>query len=230
MSLNFSENPGPYERHLKRKYNNPLFGDKAKGIDQARVDAARLLDEEQLHDFLTQFRSLVQQAVELEPNADSETILAIKDQLDQSYSLCCSLANNQPEIRQAIDRLIDVIMAAIRKGAENDPEALKKLEEEEAAREIHKQLQSNVLVADLMLEDSPIEADELVPTLLSEDHESLPVVLSIFEAEQLQHICQDAVNLLEDLEARGIDVPAKAQTNLQIIETWLLENTELGSA
>ena len=134
MSLHFSSNPGPCERHLLRKYQNPLFSPTGEQITQQDVNAAQQEDQTALQQFLQEFRSLIQEAVDLKPNTDSEIILDIKERLDQCYTHCCAMPGEHEEIKAAIDKLIQVIMQAVRQGAANDPMALGKLDDEEMAR------------------------------------------------------------------------------------------------
>ena len=61
--LNFSLLPGPRERQLQRKLNNPLFMTPVV-ISQQDIYAAQQLDIVFMHQFMEQFRELVQRAVE----------------------------------------------------------------------------------------------------------------------------------------------------------------------
>jgi hypothetical protein len=219
MDIEFSPQPGPRERHLQRKYRNPLFPD-AEQIDAARVQEARQQDSNEVDQFLHEFRDLVQEAVELEPNADSDVILDIKERLDQYYLHCCALPGDRAEIKQAINKLIQVIMVAVRQGAASDPVALDKLEEEEQARQMHNRLADEVFVADLILDDSPIAQQELVPALLSETQQAVATALQLFDAEQLSTIYQEARDLLEQHELPE-PIRDNAQQRLAQIESAL---------
>lgn len=48
MTLQFSPRPGPRERHLARKWNNPLFEPGDRPLDQPAIDEAARLDRENL--------------------------------------------------------------------------------------------------------------------------------------------------------------------------------------
>ncbi|NNF96204.1 MAG: hypothetical protein HKM94_04675, partial [Halobacteria archaeon] len=143
MSLQFSTEPGPRERQLRRKYHNPLFAEAGEEVTQQDLEIARQADLTELKQFLEDFQSLIQEAVDLKPNTDSEIILDMKERLDQSYTRCCAMPGDHPEIKAAINQLIQVIMKAVRQGAVNDPLALSKLEEEDIARQTHQQLHTH---------------------------------------------------------------------------------------
>lgn len=225
MNLHFSPEPGPRERQLRRKYQNPLFSPTGDQITQQNVDAARQEDQTALQQFLMDFHSLIQEAVDLKSNTDSEIILDIKERLDQCYTRCCAMPGGHEEIKTAINKLIQVIMQAVRQGAANDPVALSKLDEEDAARRMHQALHVHMLIVDLLLSESPIEEAELLPTLLSEAVEAVQASLPLFEPEQLRLLYEMGKNRLEELQRQGHPLPA-AWNNLALFEHAILETTD----
>ena len=134
--------------------------------------------------------------MELEPNADSEVILKLKEDLDRAYETVCGLMGDLDQIRQAIRRLVATIMAAVRRGAGADAAALARLDDEEAARALHYRLRDHPLVAALLRPDDLIGADALLPTLLSAGPEALAAALQLFTPEQLGQLIQDGHRLL----------------------------------
>lgn len=224
MALTFSRQSGPRERQLQRKYNNPLFGESGLQISQQDIDVAHEQDEVSLNRFLQHFQELVQKAVDLDPNAESQTILDIKEKLDQCYTQCSALPGDQTQIRNAVDKLIQVIMQAIRQGAANDPVALNKLDEEDRARQTHKELHNHTIVADLLLPDSPIDEQDLLPTLLNEQQPALLAALQLFEPEQIGILYESGKNLVAKLNSEGYDMSAPRK-NLDAFEKVLLASS-----
>ncbi len=213
MPLRFSQIPGRRERHLLRKRDNPLFATEQRQITPAQLDEAQRLDHEEIVDFIPRFRQLVLKASQLRPNEGSEVLLELKEQLDRAYEEARGLADDQGETLAAIEKLVALIMAAIRKGAGNDALALAELDQEEAARKAHFALVSFPLVADLLYPESPIAADELAATLLSSATEELDAALEIFDEDQLRALHDDAQSLIEGAEA---DEP-RFRVNLEAI-------------
>lgn len=218
MSLNFSSHPGPRERHLQRKYQNPLFGDEAHKIDQAQISQSQQEDETELNHFLRYFRDLVQEAIDLKPETESEVVLDIKERLDKCYAHCCALPGEQSEIKAAVNKLIEVIMKAVRQGAANDPIAQTKLDEEDIARKMHFELHEHPFIADLLLPDSPISEDELVPSLLSESEATITAALHVFDPPQLAQIQQTA-NKLATRFSHDSGLHSRLLAKLQLIQT-----------
>lgn len=207
MTMNFSPAPGPHERHLKRRLLNPLFPKPETELTQEDIDNAQRKDEENLMSFMTHFQSVVQKTTLLGSSSESDVVLEIKEQLDECYATSCAMPGDHSNLKVAITKLISAIMTAIRKGAAGDTTALKKLDEEEIAREMHNDLHERKLIADLMLENSPISENELTPTLLNEEIDDLNAALQLFTAEQLDLVVKDAQTLLENLRKDGHEIP-----------------------
>src|SRR5690606_7819356 len=115
--------------------------------------------------FQGEFRALVQRAIELSPQEESEVILKLKEDLDRAYEQCCGLPGDNSETKAALRKLLDIVMRAVWRGAADDPAAQTNLREEEVARATHFELLEHPLVADLIRPDSPIEPDELAATV-----------------------------------------------------------------
>lgn len=205
--MNFSPKPGPHERHFKRRLLNPLFPKPTHEVTQEDLDEVQKKDEENLLTFMAHFQSVVQKSTQLGNNSESDVVLEIKEQLDECYATSCAMPGDHENLKVAIKKLISAIMSAIRKGASDDAIALKKLDDEDIAREMHNELHERKLIADLLLENSPILENELTPTLLNEDADDLDAALQLFSAEQLNFIIKDAQSLLENLRKDGHEIP-----------------------
>jgi len=223
MSLIVSQLPGRHERHLLRKRNNHLFPEAERDITPQALLEAQRLDHEELVEFITGFRALVQRTMQLKPNEESEVILEIKEQLDMTYEQASVLADDQTETKEAISKLTQVIMNTIRSNAAGDPLALDELKQEHEARGSHYTLLQFPIVADLLHPESPILEHELAPALLSEDQQGLQAAMELFDSTQLQIICEDASELLRRLEVEG-SVPEQAKQRLIEIGTRLTES------
>jgi hypothetical protein len=208
MELPFTHKPGRRERHLRRRHENPLFGWPPPEVDPEELLAAQKADHEEMESFVESFRSLVQKAVDLEPNAGSEKVLGLKEALERHYEQACGLPEDRGREKAAIERLIAVIMRAIWRSAGDDPLAQRELEDEEQARVIHFELLKHPLVADILHPESPIGPDELVASLLTASEEEAAAALDIFDRDQLSLLVADGGSLIERIAAEGVDVSA----------------------
>jgi len=200
MRLMYSELPGRHERHLLRKQDNPLFPEDQRNLTQSQLTEAQRLDHEELEAYIRDLRKLVGEAVALGPHEQSDVILELKERLDQAYETACRLADDQTPNKEAIRKLVAVIMRAVWKGAGNDTLAHQELEQEEAARATHYELLENSLVADLLDPDSLIREEELLPVLLSADEEAFNAAVTLFDPGQIQALSAQGGPLLQDLD------------------------------
>jgi len=197
MNPLFSDKPGRRERHLKRKFKNRLFAEDARRVDQDMVNLAREQDDQELLAFSEAFQQVLKTIAELPGNVDSQIILDLKDRIDRLYEQVCGLGGDRTAEREGLARLHGAISQAIREGASTDPQALAKLDEEAQARELHWQLLDTPIVADLLFPDSPINPDELIATLLSQDADAFAVAMSMFDGAQRQVVLAQAKKLME---------------------------------
>lgn len=216
-NIKFSAEPGAYERHLQRKVNNPLFPESDQQLVAAEVDQAREKDQQDLRAFLDSFQETVKEAATLDHSVDSDIVLDLKERLERLYVSSTSLAGDLDTYQQALLKLIDICMTSIRRGAENDPVAQKKIDEEIQARRIYFKLLDTPLVADLMRGDEIVSADDLIPTLLTQADAELVNTLELFEAEHLELILQQAREHLDILNPQMNDT-RDIEKRIELIE------------
>ena len=216
----FRRYPGCRERHLQRKTDNPLFPRPQRSPSMAEIDQARRLDNEELVDFMAKVQVLVQRISELSGVVDSQVVLDLKGHADRYYEQSVGLPGDQGPVKQALLKLIEVMMTALEKGAADDPQALAELQREQLARETHYALLEVPLTGDLLRDPSPIAADELIPTLLSEPDGNLNRILAMFDDEQLASIDSEARSLVAQCKREGHDL-TPVERRLQLIQAQL---------
>lgn len=216
MNLFFSDKPGSHERHLRRKVNNPLFGDLA--FTQEDVLQARARDEQELTAFMENFHAIAKDASELDANVDAEVLIELKGRLEKNYETSCCVMGSQVEIQQGLTRLIDSIMTSLLHASQEEEDAYHKLLEEKAAREIHFELLNFPLIADLLRSDSPIQSNELMPALLSEQEKVVLASTQLFTDDQLAFICEHGNSMLADVDSDH-DRIGHARKMLRLLES-----------
>lgn len=207
---------GIREQHLLRKRNNPLFPAEQQVVSARALEEARVQDALEKERFMRDFHALVQKAIDLDANVASETLLEIKEELDKSYQQSCALPGDLAEVKQAIKKLIAVIMQSIWQNVGSDEFARQQLRDEEIARDTHFELQKIPLVAALTHPQSPIEQDELIPTLLSEPGADLESALQLFDEQQTATIYNDATRFMQQRDPKR--TLSEAWQRLSLIE------------
>ena len=225
MTLNFakqaefSKQPGPRERQLQRKQNNPLFSSSAT-ITQQTVQFAQQQDQHAMQQFMEQFRELVQRVVRLDKNVESDVVLLLKAQLEQQYAVCSGLVGQPAAIKDAIRKLITAISSTLRATSKNDPDALEKLSKDEEHTTLHLHLCDHLIVSDILNPDEIISNDEQIPALLNESEDGLRAALALFPPERLKLMVEEGKALLKKTEAEGHRLPLAWQRLAQM-ESWL---------
>ncbi len=218
MPLTFSAQPGPRERQLQRKLNNPFFGP-TNHITQTMVAWAQAQDQIALDQFMLRFRELVQSAARLDKNVEGEVILVLKAQLEQQYAVCCGLPGQPHAVRDAIEKLITTIHSTLRITSKNDPHALEKLNTDEEHTLLHLQLCEHQIVSDILNPDSIIPEEEQTPALLNESGDALQAALTLFPPERIRAMIAEGKALLKNIEAEGQSLPVAWQRLAQM-ERW----------
>lgn len=214
-----SDNPGAFERHLIRRENNPLFGDRQTIINSETLEEMQKKDHDILQYFMVDFQETMTKAISFKPNEDSEVILGVKDSLDKLYAMSSCIADDQTRIRESIKKLLAVIMQSVRKGAGDDTKALQELDQEDMARDANFTFLDSKLVGDILDPDSPIEDIDLIPTLFSAEKDDLALASQLFDKEQLDFILTEGEKILSKLESEGVDIK-KAAENFVFIEGY----------
>jgi methionyl-tRNA synthetase len=219
MTLTFSAKPGPRERHLQRKLNNPLF------VSQEQITQLNILDAQQkdsaaMQQFMEQFRDLVQRAVGLDKTVESEVILLLKAQLEQQYAVCTGLPGQPVQIQEAIRKLIAAISSTLRATSKDDPHALEKLDRDEEHTNLHLQLCEWTIVSDMLNPDEVISDDEKIAALLNEPEDALKAALALFPPDRTGRMVEEGRTLLQKIEADGHTLP-EAWQRLAQMESWL---------
>ena len=207
MELPFTHRPGRRERHLRRRHGNPLFAWPPEEIAPETLLAAQKADHEEMEAFQRDFRQLVQQAMDLPPNAGSDTVLSLKESLERCYEQSFGLPEDYGQAREALAKLIELITKAVQRAAGADPLAQRELEAERTARAIHFRLLQQPLVADLLHPESPIREEELAPSLLCAQPSEVDALLEILDPPQIAALIQQCRALLEQRAAQGVQLP-----------------------
>ncbi len=210
--------PGKHERHLIRRADCPLFGQRHQPLTAEALTQAQRQDHEELVDFIHHLRSLASQALNLDQKVDSDVIIKLKEKLDEAYEMAARLADDQSDNKAVILHLIDAIMSTISKNSAGDTLAFKELGKERRARATHFALLENTLIADLIDPEGAILADELVPTLFSTTPKIMEAALVIFDSEQIKEIHQSATDLLAELK-----LEAEYQDHQNVLKKSLAE-------
>ena len=217
MNIVFSTHPGSHERQLKTRYRNPLFPNNRQQVSLGDLADAQAADAEELAQFEKDMVETFQTAANMGAHVGSEVILGLKEKCDALYEQACGLGGDFSAEKTHLKKFIDILMAAVVRGATGDDYALDELAQESTARDIHFRLLDAPVVTDLLKPDSPVAADELIPTLLSQSATDLELALELFDEEQRNDLYQQALELIKRLEKSATATPPDMSRKLALI-------------
>lgn len=196
MEIPFSEYPGRHERHFRRKLKNVLFPRPVNEYTDDDLLEVQRLDHEEIVEFLAKLRKLVEQAVALKQNEESEIVLDLKAELEKMYEVACRLGDQQGNNKSAIRDLLKVIMSTVRSHSGGDAKAEGELLQEEMARQHHFATLEHVFVADLIDPDTLILEDELAAVMLTEEEGQVKKALELLDQDQRFLLAEEAQELV----------------------------------
>lgn len=211
MKLRFSEQPGCWERHLQRQYNNPLFNHIDYQITQTDVDDAHRKDEEEKREFQKSFVKLLEEVSQLQSQVEAEVVLRLRERIDSLYEQCAGLGGNHSSEKQGLKKLNKLIIQSILTSGIEDEKLIGNLEQEATAREMHFKLLEHPFIAHLLHPNSPISEQDIIPALLTEEEAPLRAAMSLFEPAQQTFLSQQARKLLMQLKEEGYELPTAWQ-------------------
>ncbi|SAL45035.1 hypothetical protein AWB74_01920 [Caballeronia arvi] len=211
----WSAQAGAAERHLRRRFNNPLFPlhrqmVTAHDVHEARVADNRALQDirHELNDLAREFYSTNDLPLNWRPFLDD-----FRERLDLLEDRRVIVGGANDGLGDAIAEVRRNVLDAWRGAIQKNRQSLTALDQEEARRtERRAMLIDSDWTAQLFSQGSLIPSDEIVPALLSEPPGEVERAVTCMQADPRLHetlaTCRvSARRLVESLRAAGHDVP-----------------------
>jgi hypothetical protein len=206
--LAWSTEPGCYERHLQRRHQNPLFPPASRVVTQEEVDAARTHDAAEAKAFHAEVWELVRASQKLSDPLTVRQAFEIRQKIDDLMDRAAELGGNLAKEEEMLSTLYEALISDVRRGleqVEND-EALQRLQKAEEFRTKFVEQVHNRFFAQMKREDSPIKPEEIVPSLLTEEPESIQLVMNILDDDTKNLFQREAIGIIKEAEAAGATV------------------------
>jgi len=211
----WSASSGAIERHLQRRYNNPLFPLHRQVVTSNDVYEARVADYQALAEIRKELAELASEFnTHSELPVDRHPFLnGLRERLDtlEDYRLMAGGENGS--LGGAIAELRGKVMTVLRSVRQNNTQRLAKLEKAEALqRERHAALYATDWMRQLRSHATPIPPQEVVAALLSDTPEEIETAVAALQAEPQLHStlenCRSyAHRLVAEVRAGGHALP-----------------------
>lgn len=215
VTLEFSEWPGAWERHVMRRARFPLFFLDGQPPTQRELAQAQLLDQTELTQLESELAQLVARCSDITETADIEVIREIKNDLDRCYDTACGIRADLSEQKEALTLLNEVITTAIRRTLrEDDEHARLLLIKQESLRMRHLTRLNYPIVCDLLRAVSPIPPADFSAAMLSETDEAFSVALEVLEQEKKRYLAEGIDVIATRLSEKGTALGIERKQNI----------------
>lgn len=185
--LKWTDNPGCFERHLRRRFQNPLFPHERQNVSREDLEKAQARDAEELGEFLREFRNLTEREKVLVEMRDVpaayflEQSRIIGELIKKAAALGGSAFEHYPELVLRRGLIEDLL------GQESfSSDFVEKLDQIKMMHEIRSESTDHPLVAQMARPDTPISRDDVFATVLTEGPIAIRAVLSSIPAGDLR--------------------------------------------
>jgi hypothetical protein len=162
----WSDNPGCFERHLQRREGNILFPPERRLVSKKEIDEAQQKDRIEQEQFAQKVNSFVARIKAIDENIKPDQASAIlretQDLLEEAAAIGGAIGVYIQALENTEKNLIELLNEAIPDGAG--------LLKQAQSLSI---LKRSSYIAQVSRKNSPIHKDEEIPTLLSEDLETI---------------------------------------------------------
>lgn len=200
--LEWSENPGCFEGHLKRKYDNPLFPEPDREVTQEQIVEARERDQEDAANLQKECLELVSDVEKLPELATAGDVGPIRERIDDLLDRAAGIGGDADVISDLLITLRKSLVDSMREGMKDNEEALKALEDAEDYHHSRVEIVHNPYVAQV----GRIPTEDIIPAMLSESPETIRIAMSLIGDDKKPLVVKEACNLLERALAEGADI------------------------
>ncbi len=198
--IEWRKSPGCFERHLQRRYTNPLFSADRRTISSEELDEARKKDEGNLKEFIKQYTLWLSGTNNLKLNSSIDDLKhCLQDTrylAELASAVGCDLENEISVLEAMEQKLTSFMNAQMPQGAE--------LLEKEHSLSVTQRIP---YFAQAGMKDTPISKNEELASLLSEDTETIKIVglMSRSFSPNYRPNSEDVQKLLDEAVKNGLD-------------------------
>jgi hypothetical protein len=201
--LKWSENAGCFERHLKRKHENPLFPEPDRNVTQEQIDEAQRQDQADAVSLQKKLLDLASDIAKLPALATWSNCSPIRERIDDLLSEVAGVGGPADNTRESLNSIRTALISSLREGIKDNEKASKALEEAEEYHQKQIEIAHDPFVAQM----GRIPSDDVVPAMLSESPETIWKAMSIMNENTVDLVVADARDRVRRAQAEGEVIP-----------------------
>jgi hypothetical protein len=202
----WSEDPGAYESQLARRCNNPYFPAELQVVSEEELVEAKTIDN---NDYLLVQERLAQIGEDIEtlpPKITIAEVHKLRERIDDLILFSMGIGGRAYEIASKANQIREALISDMRESFQDNQKALEIIEEADQFHKRNVKKFSIPVMAQMLRERSPIGDENTIPTILSEDAETIALVMSVLKEETRLLFQREALALMrEALEQAYID-------------------------
>ncbi len=199
----WSENPGCFEGHLKRKQNNPLFPKTEREVTQEQIDEARERDQEDAAKLKQEVVDLASDIEKLPELATVNDFAPIRETIDDLLYKGAGIGAVANDTRDLLNAIRETLIDSMRAGGSGNEKALRALAEAEEYHHSGIEIVHDPFIAQL----SRIPSSDVIPAMLSELPETIRKTMAIIEQDKKETVFKEACLLMKSAQAEGEIIP-----------------------
>lgn len=200
--LEWSENPGCFEGHLKRKHDNPLFPEPDREVTQEQIDEARECDQEDAAELQEELLELASDLEKLPELGTAGDVAPIRERIDDLLEKAAGIGGDADALSDSLITLRKSLIDSMREGMKGNEEVLKALEEAEEYHDSWVGIAHSPFIAQL----ERIPSSDVIPAILSESPETIRKIMPMI-GEDNTEIIKVACDLMKSALAEDADIP-----------------------
>jgi hypothetical protein len=170
-NIKWSENPGCFERHLQRRYANQLFPADRQNITMEEIETARIKDMADQNRFIATVKNF---GSELENMEDENEASTLKDtsclqKIQALLEEAASIGGNIQNAIRVLESTEESLIQNLNRIKPKSKDLLKRAHSLSVMARVP-------IIAQLKRKDTPILPSEEIPSILTEDRETIEVV------------------------------------------------------
>jgi hypothetical protein len=199
--LMWSSNPGAYEMQLQRRCNNPYFPALQQNVSEAELTEAIKIDYEDYSLAEQRLLQIGNEIKELTSDLTMKEFHYFRERLEDIISFSIGAGGRTYELASMCKKLREALILSLRQSISSDNDILALIEEAEYAYKKNNRIFHTPVMAQMVRERSPIDENLSIPTILSEDAQTISLVMSIYDDQTRLLVSREALKLLE----KGLD-------------------------
>lgn len=213
MNLPWSEKPGAYEKHLKVRLESPYFNTINQAVSESDLKAMQDLDNSRHLQCFKKMESFTEEEVKPLLMGDGPSFreaLYIKEELEAIIKKAMAVDGEAINIAKQAFEQREICISYLKNTFKDSPEAMHAIDRAEMATHENNKF-FTPFISQVLDEEGPIQNDELVPALLSQEPSTIAITMNIIKDDNREAIEREAKEILDSAKENGYIDPQYEQ-------------------